>query len=249
MRTSSRTNGGDEHSTSTASLMSDNHPPHRNDGRPLRGTLLTDPTWLSDRITDTGRRWDCANARINATLWWYSASSTFIAHPIEALLTTRRAPAPHLHQLRFTLRGNGYLATTHSSGTVDGAERYSHALVGAYADIITPLAAISGAAPRALWAIASDSVANRALDAGTALNRIPDACTLAAALCRPPFIRPRFTTTPPTTSAETSRQPSGTPIIRRTSCCLIYQTTGGDKCTSCPRRPRQPVRSGRPAAT
>ncbi|OZG29565.1 hypothetical protein BH683_009005 [Williamsia sp. 1138] len=237
MHTSSRTNGAGEHSTSTASPMPDNQPQPRNDSRLLRGTLLTDPTWLADRIIDTGRRWDCANARINATLWWYSASSTFVADPIEALLATGRTPTPRLQELRFTLRANGYLATTQSSVTVDGAERYSAALIDAYADIITPLAAISGAAPRALWAIASDSVANRALDAGTALNRIPDASALAAVLCRPPFIRPRFTTA----SAETSRhRPCGTPIIRRTSCCLIYQATGGDKCTSCPRRPRQP---------
>lgn len=218
--------------------MSDDH---------LPGTLLADPTWLAARVADTGRRWDCSNARINGTLWWYSASSTLVAGPVTALLMTGRAPAPDLQGLRITLQNNGYLATIHSPTTVDDTDRYAQALIDACADIITPLAAVSGASPRALWAIASDSVANRALDAGNALGRIDDACALAATVCRPPLIPPRFVAPGPHVRRHTASLAADAPIIRRNSCCLIYQATDGDKCTSCPRQPRS-ARNRRPAS-
>lgn len=222
--------------------MPDQRPPEQTPSNTAPGTLLTEPDWLADRVADTGRRWDCANPRINATLWWYSASSTLVADSLVGLLATGQAPTPEPEYLQIALRDDGYVASTHAADTLTGPKQYADTLIDAFARIITPLAAVSGAAPRALWAIASDSIANRALDAGRTLDQVHDACTLAATLCIPPLLSPRFITDPRHTPLTEERREIRVPILRRSSCCLIYQATASNKCTSCPRRPRQPNR-------
>ncbi|NGP09185.1 hypothetical protein G6038_27670 [Rhodococcus sp. 14C212] len=207
----------------------------------LPGTVTTDPRWLAGRVSDTGRRWDCGDPRVNGTLWWYSASSTLVAGPVAMLLATGYAPDPDPARLRCVLREDGYLGAVRSSRLLPGADAFARALVPALSAIIAPLARVSGAPERALWAVASDSIANRALDAGRAARRVDDGCTLAAALSMPPLLPPRFVDVDPTGSvtaaAPGSPEPAdGRRFLRRSSCCLIYRATDSGTCTSCPRR-------------
>lgn len=67
-----------------------------------------------------------------------------------------------------------------------------------------------------MWAIATDSLANRALE----LRDADFATTLAAAIGMP---APRFV------------EIEGRQFVRRASCCLIFEA-GAGKCVSCPKR-------------
>ncbi|WP_420749813.1 (2Fe-2S)-binding protein [Rhodococcus sp. O3] len=189
---------------------------------------MTDGDWLAARVADTGARWSCNDPRVNGTLWWYSASSTLVAAPIFMLSTERRAPDPHLDQLECTLRDDGYLGAVRSHRLEHDARSFAAGLVVAYGSVIDALAAVSGAAHRALWAIVTDSVASHALAAGRTLGKIDEACALAVELAVPPLPTPRFVDIE--SSSRTDR------FVRRASCCLIHLRAGNDKCTSCPRR-------------
>lgn len=197
-------------------------------GDTFPGRHLTDHEWCAARITDTGARWGCDDPRINAVLWWYSASSTMVAAPVAMLLADGVAPDPHLDRIDCTLRDDGYLGAVRARRLLPGLRAYADALAASHAAVIGTLAAVSAAPPRALWAIATDSVANRALSAGHALDRVDEACDLASALASPPMLTPRFVDVDG--AARTRR------FVRRGSCCLIYRATGSDKCISCPRQ-------------
>ena len=222
----------------------------------LPGLVLTDPAWLARRVADTGRRWNHDDARVNGTLWWYSASSSLVAAPLTMLATAGEAPDPRPEHLTVSLQPNGYLKAARSDRLLGSVEEFADALCRAHAEVITVLAEVSGATPRALWAIATDSVGNRALDAGRAaladtgssaagaaaggpaadgVSASPDAdrgaalgADLARTVCRPPMLSPRFVDVD---GPQRSRR-----FVRRSSCCLIYVATDGDKCVSCPRR-------------
>jgi len=198
------------------------------DPNPLSGKLLTDTAWLTDRVADTGRRWNCTDSRTNGTLWWYSTSSTLVAAPLAMLLTTGQAPDLDPARLQMSLRDNGYLAAVRSDQLLDSVDEFVTILRSMCTEIIDALAAISGAAPRALWAILSDSLANRALDVGREIGRVADGCALAAAIAAPPLLPPRY--------IDFANAVGQRRFVRRGSCCLIYLVTDGDKCSSCPRR-------------
>lgn len=85
-------------------------------------------------------------------------------------------------------------------------------------ELIPVVARASGAPERALWAIATDSVAGAALDAG-----LDVAAEVAA--CGPQAPPPRTTTVPG----------RGT-VVRRGSCCLLYLCPAMPMCISCPRQ-------------
>lgn len=196
-------------------------------GETFSGERMTDHDWLAERIVDTGARWGCDDPRVNGTLWWYSASSTLVAAPVALLFTEGLVPDPQLPHLECTLRDNGYLGAVRARRILPDTAAYAEALSASYGLVIDALAAVSGAAPRALWAIATDSVANRALAVGHTVGRVDEACTLATALAAPPMLTPRFVDID---GAFGTRK-----FVRRGSCCLIY-LTDSDKCTSCPRR-------------
>lgn len=80
--------------------------------------------------------------------------------------------------------------------------------------VIDELAEVSGASANSLWAIASDALANRLLNAGK---------MDAAELVEPPLLKPRFV------------QVDGRWFVKRQSCCLIYETPQADMCLSCPK--------------
>lgn len=194
----------------------------------LPGSVLTDPRWLSRRVADTGRRWNHDDARVNGTLWWYSASSSLVAAPLTMLATAGVAPDPRPGHLTVSLQPNGYLKAARSDRLLGSVEEFGDALCKAHAEVIEALAEVSGAAQRALWAIATDSVANRALEAGRTVHDPNRGAELARAVCQPPFLPVRYIDVD---GPERSRR-----FVRRSSCCLIYVATGGDKCVSCPRR-------------
>lgn len=194
----------------------------------LPGNMLTDRRWLARRLEDTGRRWSHGDARVNGTLWWYSASSSLVAAPLTMLLTTGIAPDPRPERLTISLQSNGYLKAARSDRMLPSTEAFAEALRRSHDEVITALAEVSGAAPRALWAIATDSIGNRALEAGRTVGAPGRGVELARAVCRPPLLPVRYLDVE---GPEHTRR-----FVRRSSCCLIYVATSGDKCISCPRR-------------
>ncbi|MFE3293562.1 hypothetical protein [Rhodococcus sp. NPDC059234] len=229
------------------------------------GVALVDRRWLADRIADTRRAWACEDDRVAGTLWWYSTSSALLAPPVAALLASGTAPDPRLTELVCTARPDGSLDSVRSRATVRGPEPLADGLRESIGAIVDALAELGGPAARSLWAVAADSLANRGLDAGTALGSPAAGSALAAALAEligPPMPRPRFVDVAPhgsvAAAVDSVPAPGSRRFLRRSSCCLIYLSpvvaAPGDieageraKCTSCPRQ-RPEVRSARLAA-
>ncbi|QNG19535.1 hypothetical protein G4H71_17215 [Rhodococcus triatomae] len=194
-------------------------------------TDMLDPDWMRRRVEDTARRWGSDDARVNGTLWWYSASSTLVAERLAAVLAGRPIPDPDMSPAQCFLRENGYLGGMLTTRTTTPAELGAR-LTAALTPLIDVLAEVSGASPRALWAITTDSVANRSFDGSpgdrdraseVAEKVVADMRAAGAAAPMPRFVdihdrwgRIRYT--------------------RRSSCCLIYETPGSGKCVSCPRQ-------------
>ncbi|MCQ4120278.1 (2Fe-2S)-binding protein [Rhodococcus tibetensis] len=201
---------------------------------------LTDPGWLADRVADTSSRWGSDDPRVNGTLWWYSASSTLTGIPIATALVAGVAAHPRLGDARAFLTEDGYLGGLTASSALpvtEGQSELASEMAAALTPIIDALAAASGVRRAAMWAIATDSIANRALDAGDGVgdrNRgsifareLVDAMRGAGVV----LPRPRFVDVQ--AGAVTRR------FTQRASCCLIYETPGSGKCVSCPRRPAE----------
>lgn len=94
-------------------------------------------------------------------------------------------------------------------------------LARAFRALIPEIAAASGATERSLWAIATDSIASAALGAP-----VPSvAADGALAACGPQAPPARF-----------EEVPGRGVVVRRGSCCLLYQCPGCAKCLSCPRQ-------------
>jgi ferric iron reductase protein FhuF len=96
------------------------------------------------------------------------------------------------------------------------------------AAVVAAVAEAGGMPERPLWAIATDSLANRLLDLGRAAGD-PAAATARARLLAEaigaPLPAPRY------------EDVGGRRFTRRASCCLLYELPSGSMCTSCPRRP------------
>ncbi|MDZ7932961.1 hypothetical protein [Rhodococcus sp. NPDC076796] len=192
----------------------------------LCATVMLDGEWLRARVDDTGRRWQCTDARVNGTLWWYSASSTIAFVAIAAAMVTGESADPRLDGARCFLRPDGYLGGTVSDRVIE-VSALPEALTETFTGIVDALAAASGARRQALWAIASDSIANRSVDVAVALGDQVLGSDFAAWLIgemAATLPKPRFVDV------------GGRRFTQRCSCCLLYETGGADKCTSCPRR-------------
>lgn len=184
---------------------------------PVPAVAITDAGWLGDQLTATARRYRLEEPATVGVLWWYSASSVLLG-PLAESVSRGRPPAdPALTATTLYLHRDGRVLDA-VAGEVAGevAERLSAMLDSAIGAVV----AVSGAAQRALWAIATDSLANRVLWAGGS----PDVATALAA-ADPRLPAPRY--------VEVGRSR----VVRRASCCLIYQAPGEAKCTSCPRQP------------
>ncbi|MFC4374562.1 (2Fe-2S)-binding protein [Nocardia halotolerans] len=207
------------------------------------GRLLADPAWVAARIGEMSRAWGTETPRVGATLWWCMVASALVDQITTAYATGRPAPLPALDELDCVVRPDGGVErvrfhafaaeTTVGSGTVtDEACGAAHepavrtetavgrALRETLTTVIPQVAAVSGAAAPALWAIVSDAIGNRALDAGAR-----DAGTELATEVGSRLPTPRFVTLGDRT------------FVKRISCCLVYEVPGATMCTSCPKRP------------
>ena len=206
----------------------------------LPGALLADEAWLGERVGQTGRQFGCADRRTNATLWWYSASVVLLGPSVHALVRSGRGLDLSTSALRFTLRFNGYLERVVArSELAPGPRALGRHLDEALGPVIEPLARISGATERALWAIAVDSLATRVLAETSVLTGGTDRQTddqaapkLATAIAEPAA---RLRPLPRYVQVRGRPEAAAQRYVRRGSCCLLYRVPDG-LCISCPKQ-------------
>ncbi|HEX6358275.1 (2Fe-2S)-binding protein [Actinophytocola sp.] len=150
-------------------------------------------------------------------LWWYSASSVLLGPTAESYVRGGPVADPALGEMTLSLHPDGRVLDARSGATVDRAMA-PELVADLVATCVSAVATASGASSRALWAVATDSLANRVLWAG---GSAAHAQALAA---DERFPTPRYV------------EVSGQRVVRRTSCCLIYEAPGQQKCVSCPRQ-------------
>lgn len=150
-------------------------------------------------------------------LWWYSASSVLLGPSASTYVRGGRVAAPELGSMTLSVHQDGRVLDASASDTVsrmDAPDRVADLV----ATCVAAVAPASGASSRALWAVASDSLANRVLWAGGG------EASAAALAADGRFPRPRFVVI------------GGQAVVRRSSCCLVYESPGQQKCVSCPRQ-------------
>jgi hypothetical protein len=185
---------------------------------------LADPGWTSVRLAERAVRSGTDDRRVLATVWWYSASSVLLTPALAGLVTGRPLSARLEDTTLWSLAGGLLVAATSSAPAADPAAELREALTA----VVTAVAAAGRMRERPLWAIATDSLANRLLAVGRALGDVPRATALAgplAAAIGAPLPAPRYVDV------------RGRRYTRRASCCLLYRVPGEPLCTSCPRRP------------
>jgi len=192
--------------------------------RNVVATAITDPEWLRRQVDLTAQLYRTRRRELAATLWWYSASAVLVAAPVRSLHTRGSAADPSLASTVLRVLPNGVLLGTRPlgpPGQLTDPVVVGRALGDPLGQVIRAVLAAGAPNERALWALATDALANQVLwcGAGPAL-----AARLADGI-GPALPRPRFV------------EVNGRPFVRRASCCLIYLTPGNDKCVSCPRQP------------
>nr|MDQ3579884.1 hypothetical protein [Actinomycetota bacterium] len=161
-----------------------------------------DQAWLREHVALTGRLYGSADDIVAGTVFWYSSSSMLLAPTIESILATGTALDPA--SVSLYVRADGRLLGARAATVCpDPADR----LRAVIESCVGSIAAETGAHTRSLWTIASDSLANRVLWAG---GLPADAVTLASAVGVELPV-PRFV------------EVGGQPVVRRSSCCLIYE--------------------------
>lgn len=216
---------------------------------------VSDPQWLAAQIGLQSRRWPSVDRRVRATLWWYSVSQVFVTPTLASLFVTGRALSPRpadveLHRLAdgniFTARSLAVLdvgpvddpGTDPGGGPVrvslDPVVQVAAALRDSLEFAIPALAAAGAGREPPLWAIATDSLANRLLWLGKACGQLDRATALAARiadLIGSALPAPRYVSV-----ARSSTRGGTATFVRRASCCLVYLEPGEAKCASCPRQ-------------
>jgi ferric iron reductase protein FhuF len=187
------------------------------------GGLLADPGWTARVLTARAGRQRTEDRRVLATVWWYSVSSVLLTPVLAGLVTgvglSARLPDTRLH----VLAGDTPVAATTAAGPGD----LPADLRTTIAAVIAAVAEAGGMRERPLWAIATDSLANRLLAVGRAVGDVAAATALAgplAAAVGAPLPSPRYVDV------------AGVRFTRRASCCLLYRVPHEVLCTSCPRR-------------
>jgi len=182
-------------------------------------TRLADPAWTAE-VIGAGR----ADRRVAATLWWYTVSAVLVT-PSLAGLVTGVPLSGRLADTALAFRDDGLpVAAVSSARGADVAAELRESL----AAVVPAVAAAGRMRTRPLWAIATDSLANRLLELGRALRDVPAATALAAPLAvaiGAPLPVPRYVDV------------AGARFTRRASCCLVDRATSQPMCSSCPRRP------------
>ena len=187
-------------------------------------TRLTDLAWVRSRIGGAAKLYGCARPEVLGTIWWYSLSSVLVAPALESLVNTGIALDPALDAVTLDVVPDGRFAGARSSRVLDG--ELGPALGKSLGPVIETIAEAVGARARALGAIAADSIANRLLWAGSAVGDVGGAMALAAPIMASTGLdlpKPRFVDV------------NGNAVVRRSSCCLIYEANSA-KCASCPRQ-------------
>ncbi|UOY00069.1 (2Fe-2S)-binding protein [Blastococcus sp. PRF04-17] len=181
------------------------------------GTALADAEWTAMRLRAA------PDARVAATVWWYSLSLVLVTPPLAGLLVGSPLSARLTDLSVAFTAGRPVAAVSCSSGGDLGAD-----LRESLSAVIASVAEAGRMRERPLWAIATDSVANQLLALGRAVGDVPRATALAGevgAAVGPPLPVPRYVDV------------AGARFTRRASCCLMVELPGGALCTSCPRRP------------
>jgi hypothetical protein len=194
-------------------------------GTAVPGPLLADPGWTAERVAELGRRYRSTDRRALATVWWYSLSAVLVTPPLAGLATGVPLSA-RLPDLSVTLLAGGTpIAALSAAPWTDPAAELRETLDA----VIGAVAEAGGVRPAPLWAIATDSIANRLLALGRALGDVGAVTALAgplAAAVGPPLPAPRYVDV----------GPRAVRFTRRASCCQLYRLPGEALCTSCPRR-------------
>ena len=186
--------------------------------------LLADAGWTAERLAERAARTGTADRRVLATVWWYSASSVLLTPALAGLVTGRPLSARLEDTTLSVLSGGLFVAATSRAGGREPAAELRETM-GA---VIAAVAEAGRMRERPLWAIATDSIANRLLALGRALGNVTRATGLAGPLADDigaPLPPPRYVDV------------AGARFTRRASCCLLYRVPHEPTCTSCPRRP------------
>lgn len=196
-----------------------------------------DPAWLLEQFPLETSRWRTADPRVLGTLWWYSASVWLQAPSLASLVATGRPLSPRMADLQMHRLPDGRLTGATSSAVLvgDPISELGQALGESFAAIIQTIGRVCRINERSLWAVASDSMANRLLWAGRAVGDLDRATALAVPLARAvgaPLPIPSYVDV----SAGYGQATQTVRFTRRTSCCLIYAAPSQAKCTSCPNR-------------
>lgn len=187
-------------------------------------TAITDADWVRARIGGAAKLYGCATSQVLGTVWWYSLSSVLIGPVVEALVSGGVAADPALAAVELDILPDGRFRGAHSTRSLPGdLEAVGQAMAAAYEPAIATISRVSGARVPALRAIATDSIGNRLLWTVDPERAMTLAEPLIAAIGHG-WPKPRF--------IRVGRNP----VVRRASCCLIYETANAPKCTSCPRQ-------------
>ncbi|MFD8500492.1 (2Fe-2S)-binding protein [Amycolatopsis sp. NPDC059657] len=187
-------------------------------------TAITDAAWVRARIGGAAKLYGCASPQVLGTVWWYSLSSVLIGPVVEALVRDGVALDPALDAVELDMLPDGRFRGAHATRALPGdLEAVGKAMAEAYEPVIATISQVSGARVPALRAIATDSVGNRLLWTVDPERAMTLAEPLVAAIGHG-WPKPRFV------------RVGRAPVVRRASCCLIYETANASKCTSCPRQ-------------
>jgi len=203
---------------------------------PVRLARVGDAEWLDTQIGLQTQRWPTVDRRVLATLWWYSVSQVMLTPTLASMFVTGQALSPLPVDVGLHCLPDGRILTAESTAVLHGGNPV--ALVATAVrdtlEIAIPAIARAGANRQPpLWALATDSLANRLLWVGRACADVERATALAATLVNligAPMPAPRY--------VDIGRRPPRTGqarFVRRGSCCLIYLEPSEAKCASCPR--------------
>jgi ferric iron reductase protein FhuF len=188
------------------------------------GIRLADAAWTAALLDGRAAREGTRDRRVLATVWWYSVSTVLLT-PSLAGLVTGVPLSGRLTDTSVSMLSGGLPVTAVASA--DGTDLAGE-LRESLAAVVSAVAEAGRMRERPLWAIATDSIANRLLAVGRALGSAAEATALAAPLASsigPPLPAPRYVDV------------AGVRFTHRVSCCLLYRVPHQALCTSCPRRP------------
>ncbi|MDY7106858.1 MAG: (2Fe-2S)-binding protein [Actinomycetota bacterium] len=219
----------------------------------VAAVAIEDPAWLAEQVRLRGERWRTDDARVLATLWWYSASAWVIGPTLASLAVGAPVLSADLGDLSVRWLGDSRITGATSSRVIgrsadadppthDRVEAAAASLRRLYDRVIPAVAAHAAIAPRPLWAIATDAIANRLLVIGRAIGEEEATTALLDPLVDAvghPMPRGRYVRD---ADADADTDTDGL-RVRRCSCCLLYLAPGQSTCGTCPRL-RAPASSG-----